>query len=294
MSPAPPPLSLVWFKRDLRVQDHAALSAAAERGRVLPLYIWEDEQLTHPEFGGAQLELINDALSELSGRLSRLGAPLHVRRGEAAAVIAELHAEYGFGAVYAHQETGNWVSYQRDRRVRAWARAAGLPFHEPPQNGVVRRLKNRDSWAEEWEARMGAAPLLAPAQLCGPPAAPFAALTPQQAGVPPHDLTLPWPPGTFGEELAHATLASFLEGRGVDYQDGIGSPLRAEHSCSRLSVHLMHGTLSLRTAVQATRQRLAAVRGRPGRRPALGALAAGLREPPALALPLHAAAGERT
>ncbi len=261
MSLASKPLSLVWFKRDLRLSDHAALSMAAARGDVLPLYIWEDEQLSHPEFSASHLSMTNDALAELNTGLTRLGAPLHVRRGEAASVIAALHAEYGFTAIYAHQETGNAVSYARDRRVRAWARAAGVPVHEPPHNGVVRRLASRDAWADEWEARMGAEPLPVPAGLCGPPAPPFTPLSAQDAGLPPLNQTLPWSPGEFGEELAHRTLSSFLTVRGANYMREMSSPLSAEHSCSRLSVHLMMGTLSLRTVVQATRRRLAAVSG---------------------------------
>jgi hypothetical protein len=36
-----PPPNIIWFKRDLRLQDHAPLAAAAMAGRVLPLYIIE-------------------------------------------------------------------------------------------------------------------------------------------------------------------------------------------------------------------------------------------------------------
>ena len=36
-------LNVVWFKRDLRVSDHAALTAALGRGLVLPIYIIEPE-----------------------------------------------------------------------------------------------------------------------------------------------------------------------------------------------------------------------------------------------------------
>ncbi len=256
-------VSVVWFKRDLRLRDHAALTLAAARGPVLPLYLWEPEQLAHPEFSAAHLSVTNDALAELSAGLSRLGAALHVRHGEAAAVLAELHAETGFAALYAHQETGNGVSYARDRRVRAWAKAAGVPFHEPTQNGVVRRLKSRDAWAGEWERRMGVGPLPAPEKLGGPPAPPFVPLSPQEAELPPHTQSFPWQEGEFGEALAQATLSSFLTVRGAGYRGEMGTPHLAEESCSRLSVHLALGTLSLRTAVQATRQRLAAVTGDP-------------------------------
>ena len=36
-------LQVVWFKRDLRVVDHAPLLEAAQRGPVLPLYVVEPE-----------------------------------------------------------------------------------------------------------------------------------------------------------------------------------------------------------------------------------------------------------
>ena len=39
--------TLLWYRQDLRVQDHPALHAAAERGPVLPVFCW------HPAGEGA-------------------------------------------------------------------------------------------------------------------------------------------------------------------------------------------------------------------------------------------------
>ena len=50
-------VQVVWFKKDLRVSDHAPLLRAAERGPVLPLFIYEPEQLAHEEFAGHHLTL---------------------------------------------------------------------------------------------------------------------------------------------------------------------------------------------------------------------------------------------
>ena len=36
-------MRVVWFKRDLRIEDHAPLAAAAAAGSVIPLYILEPE-----------------------------------------------------------------------------------------------------------------------------------------------------------------------------------------------------------------------------------------------------------
>jgi len=250
-------VQVVWFKKDLRTGDHAPLLRAAERGPVLPLFIYEPEQLAHEEFAGHHLTHLNACLAELDGDLRALGTPLVVRVGEAVSVLEALSQQVGIGGIWAHQETGNAVSYARDRRVRAWARERGLPFHELPRDGVVRRMKNRDGWADTWEARLGAAPLPAPAALRGVRVDGQGLRTHAQLGVAPGQQTVI--PG--GERAARATLESFLSLRGVNYMREMSSPLSAETACSRLSVPLAFGTLSLRTALHATRQRLATVNG---------------------------------
>ena len=88
-------VQVVWFKKDLRVHDHPALSSAAERGLVLPLYIYEPEQLTHEEFAGHHLTYLNECLRDLGGSLAALGAPLVIRRGEAVDVLEVLRRDGG-------------------------------------------------------------------------------------------------------------------------------------------------------------------------------------------------------
>jgi deoxyribodipyrimidine photo-lyase len=253
------PVQIVWFKKDLRVRDHAPLRGAAARGPVLPLYIYEPEQLGHEEFGGHHLSYLNNSLSELDAALRQLGAPLVIRVGEAVQVLETLSHEMQIGALWAHEETGNGLSFARDRRVRTWARSRGLPFHELPQNGVVRRLKDRGGWAATWEERMTAPPSAVPARLQGTQIESQGLRTPAELNVPASTKSIP----TGGSFAAQATLHSFLTVRGVNYMREMSSPLSAETACSRLSAPLAFGTVSLREVVQATRQRLAAVKGDP-------------------------------
>lgn len=257
-------VQVVWFKKDLRVRDHAPLVEAARRGPVVPLYVYEPEQLRHEEFGGHHLTYLNDGLRELDEHLRALGTPLVIRGGEAVSVLERVREEVtrrglSLGAVWAHEETGNGVSFARDRRVRAWAKGRGLPFHELPQNGVVRRLKSRDVWADTWEARMNADVLPPPPNVFGPDLPSEGVRSHAELGVP-LDAKLV-PPG--GERAALDTLDSFLTGRGVNYTREMSSPVTAESACSRLSAPLAFGTISLRTVVQATRRQLARVKGQP-------------------------------
>lgn len=259
------PQSIVWFKKDLRVTDAAPLFEAAKRGPVVPLYIYEPEQLAHAEFGGHHLTYLNECLSELETALRALGVPLVIRVGEAVAVLEGLRAEIGDCELWAHEETGNGEGYQRDRRVRAWAHGRGIAFHEFPQNGVLRRMKNRDGWAANWEARM-AKPLVPTPQALEPIGVIGLASsglissglqTHAALGVAANAKTLT----VGGGRAARETLRSFLEVRGVNYTREMSSPVTAEEGCSRLSAPLAFGTLSMREITQASRQRLANVRG---------------------------------
>ena len=109
---------LVWFKRDLRVTDHSPLVAAARRGEVICLYIYEPDLIGADDFSKRHLLFINDSLTELDRDLRRLGSRLLIRRGDAVDVISGLQAETGFHCIRAHQETTNALSYQRDRAVK--------------------------------------------------------------------------------------------------------------------------------------------------------------------------------
>ena len=251
------PVTLVWFKRDLRAEDHAPLCAAAERGRVVPVYVAEPGLWAQPTMAGRHWSFIADSLHELRGALAALGAPLVVRVGEAVPHLAALVRETGADAVFAHEETGDGWTYARDRAVAAWARGTGVTFREWPSGGVVRRLRSRDGWAERWERRMRAPALAAPG-LRAAASAPDPGSVPEAAalGLAPDLCSVQ----RGGRQAALATLDGFLSVRGRDYRRAMASPVTAFDACSRLSPHLAWGTLSTREAAQAGWARQAEIR----------------------------------
>ena len=71
--------------------------------------------------------LVFDDLPAMDDARTRRGAPCpHVVHGEAVAMLEQLRRETGFRLLVAHEETGTGVTYARDRRVRRWAREAGI------------------------------------------------------------------------------------------------------------------------------------------------------------------------
>ena len=247
-------IQVVWFKRDLRWQDHAPLAEAAARGPVLPLYLVEPALWQQPDTAGRHWDFIRDSLLELRAGLAALGAPLVVRSGEAERLLERLHRRIGDFELWSHEETGNDWTYQRDRRVADWCRARAIPWTELPQNGVIRRLSSRQGWATRWEQFMRQPLAATPAGL-----QPVTGIDPGAIPELP-DLGLgedPCPGRQAGGRVeGERLLHDFLHRRGQRYHLELSSPLSAESSCSRLSPHLAWGTLSLREVTQATAQRL--------------------------------------
>lgn len=243
-------ISIVWFKRDLRLTDHAPLAAAARRGPVLPLWIVEPELWAGPEASARQYLFQAESAAELSADLAALGQPLVVRLGEPVAVLRELAGTLPIGAIEAHRESTGMRDFARDRAVRAWARDAGIAVTEHRQNGAIRALPSRDGWAARWErfTRAPAAP--APAALAPVPIDPGTIPSPGAVGLRPDPC-----PGRQrgGRRAAEALLGSFLAARALTYRRAMSSPLHGWETCSRLSPHLAAGTLSVREAAQAAR-----------------------------------------
>ena len=147
----PDSLAIVWFKRDLRVGDHAPLVAAAACERAIGLFIIEPEWLGSPECHPRHVAYTLACLRMLRADLAALGLMLCVRVGSACEVLASLNAEVGKAVLFSHEETGTGWSYQRDLAVAQWCRANAVPWQEWTQTGVVRRLKSRTGLAAQGE-----------------------------------------------------------------------------------------------------------------------------------------------
>ena len=244
--------TVVWFKRDLRTQDHAPLLTAAERGRpVIPLYVVEPQYWQQPDTSDRHWGFIHESLTDLDRQLRQLGSRLVVMHGAVLDVLETLHAHYGIGRIYCHQETGGQWTFARDRAVINWCQAHGTEFREWRQFGVVRRLPDRDLWDREWTGLMRQPVKPVPNRLPSPDDG-LAGWPDGQTLAPPdinHRLACP-DRQSGGSAHGQKLLASFLDRRVVGYQYRISSPNTASRSCSRLSPHIAYGTVSLRQVYQ--------------------------------------------
>jgi deoxyribodipyrimidine photo-lyase len=114
---------IMWFRQDLRLADHPALTAAAAAGTVIPLYILDDETPGDWRWGGASRWWLHHSLAAL-GR----DVPLVYRRGAADRVLAEVLKETGAKAAYFTRGYAPWEG-ALEGRVKALCEAAGAGCH---------------------------------------------------------------------------------------------------------------------------------------------------------------------
>ncbi|MDE0786525.1 MAG: deoxyribodipyrimidine photo-lyase [Porticoccaceae bacterium] len=246
------PIHIVWFKRDLRVNDHAPLAYAVAEGiSVLPLYVIEEEYWQQDFASRRHWSFIRDCLLDLREDTAALGQPLVVREGEICEIFHDISSKYIIKGIFSHEECGNNWTYQRDKKVIAWCKSNNIPLHEFPHNGVVRRLESRDHWSKIRNARMAKPlinspdniPVLASESIGEIPSANHPMFGDALVGT--------VQPG--GRREALKILDSFLARRSVYYVQNISNPGRSGHYCSRLSGHLTWGSLSVREVVKATK-----------------------------------------
>lgn len=241
-------IQVVWFKRDLRTIDHRPLAEAAAAGPVLPLHVVEPEYWALPDTSRRQWLAIRAALVELADRLAALGAPLIVRVGDTVELLAKIHAAVGISRILAHEETGNGWTFTRDIAVRAFCRDHGIRFDEFTQTGVIRGANARDRWAGHF-ARFVAEPVVAEPLRLTPVAAARVGPIPTADALGPRDDGCVAPEaGT--RARAMELLEGFLAGRGREYRRAMSSPLTGAASCSRLSVALATGAISVRETLR--------------------------------------------
>jgi len=248
------PVSLVWFRQDLRLADNPALTLASQRGAVVPVYIdCAAEEGAWPP-GGASRWWLHQSLLQLDGSLRAHGSRLCLRQGPALQQLRELCAATGADAVYWNRRYEPAIK-ARDATLKAELRAAGL----------IAESRNAALLVEPWEiANQSGKPfqVFTPfwramlKQLNPTAALPAPTLTPPQrwpASLPLEALQLlpdvpwyrtmatTWQPGETG---AAARLQRFTDLRLRDYQQRREQPAVAGTSC--LSPHLHFGEISPR------------------------------------------------
>ena len=242
------------------MRDHAPLFAAAVDGSVLPLYLHEPLLTTAEDFAPQHAQFIAECLDSLHRELLARGAPLLELAGDAVSSLELIWKTLDFDVLRSHQETGNWLSYERDLAVAAWCRHRDIRWIQTPQNGVVRGSEaHRAStdWSAQLEDYTASDAVKVPPILVGIPGSELM-MSVQPPALPiidEEDLKAGRIRG--GRVEAIRLLGDFFTSKILAYPSAVSSPLTAERGCSRLSPYLALGVISVREVILTMNRRLA-------------------------------------
>ena len=173
-------VAVVWYRRDLRVHDHAALSAAVARAdAVVPLFVLDDRLLAAGREAPDRVAFMLASASALAADLATRGAQLVVALGDPRRIVRAVAAGADAAAVHVTRDTGPYGT-ARDAAVaaalaedgRALVAWPGLTVHEPEEMRTRegRAYAVHGPFARRWAAAPPAPLLPAPARVPGPEA----------------------------------------------------------------------------------------------------------------------------
>lgn len=255
---------ILWFRKDLRLEDNAALACAAECGRpIIPVYILEPREAGNGPLGAAQAWWLHHALQALHRALEQAGSRLILRAGPADEVLGALIAETAADRVFwsrRYDPAGIAVdSALKEEMTRSGLTVrsfAGQLLHEPS------RLKTGAGgpyrvYTPFWRAleALGepAEPVPAPARLAAPDSWPASERLETWKLLPTKPdwakaFSTVWTPGEAG---ARQRLEDFIDTGLSGYKARRDYP--ALPHTSMLSPHLALGEISPATVWHATR-----------------------------------------
>ena len=147
-------INILWFKKDLRIQDNEALFEASKNFKLLPIYIIENDLWSQNSYSDRQWQFCKESLIDLNQDLKKLGQELIIRTGDVIETFEEISKSFKIMGIYSHQETGDYYTYKRDQKIRNWSIRHNIPWKEYLQFAVFRGKTNRDFWANNWKKHL--------------------------------------------------------------------------------------------------------------------------------------------
>lgn len=249
-------MQVLWFKRDLRLQDSVPLSESLRsfraNGPVLPLYCHEPSLISEPDFARQHQAFIAETLVELDHDIQSIGGSLLQCVGESVQVLDRIHRHTPITCIWTHRETTQNSQFKRDKGVLAWCISHGVKLIETEQNGIARGSQPQETFPSYFQKGVHA-------QLKDPRGKD---LSDRFANLPfpssdPSDI--PMAAGQDkplrqkgGRSEAEKNLKRFFTPPKMKrYPFKLSSPNTAWDGCSRISTYLAYGILSDREVFQA-------------------------------------------
>lgn len=238
--------TIVWFRRDLRLSDHAPLERAARRGAVIPVFVFDRALLHHPETSPARVAFMLECLRSLDAELRERGGRLILCFGDPIQVLPQLLRDTQAEGIYAHVDFERIYGRVRDARLNRTLAEQALKIRWFEPVGTTADLITTGQYRQRWHDQMSEEITPTPSWV-NVPSDVLSARLPTLSDLGLVDDGKPMPPA--GTGAAFKLLDRFLEHKTQRYYWQLSYP--SAHATSGLSPHLKFGVISLRQCYQA-------------------------------------------
>jgi len=245
-------VALLWFRRDLRLQDNPALQAALDAGhQVVPVYIHAPHEEGEWAPGAASNSWLHRSLAALDADLRQRGSALLLCRGDSLEVLQALVERSGAEAVYWNRKYEP-ATQPRDAHIKQTLRGQGLQVEScngsllfEPWELATQKGEPYKVFTPFWRTALTRWQLPAPA--AAPRALPAHGLDGLALDALQLAPSLAWDTGFWehwqpGEAGAHEALQVFIDGALSGYREQRDRPDRV--GTSLLSPHLHFGEIA--------------------------------------------------
>jgi deoxyribodipyrimidine photo-lyase len=268
--------ALVWFRRDLRLEDHAALEKAlVHHEKVFLLFVFDEHILSKlSDSNDQRLGFLVDSLTDLEEQLRPYKASILFGHGKPETLIPQLARDLGISSVYTHRDFEPYAK-KRDKQVREALQEIQVDFdtsldHVILDPDLIRTQQGKvytvftpfkKRWLEIFQDSPVKVKKISPALFKKVVSAEMAMKVGKESAtlftsakqIYQHaNFTYRQPFLAGGEKAAQALLKKFS--KGIKNYDK-SRDLLGEAGTSQLSVYLRHGCLSARQAHDFCRQK---------------------------------------
>jgi len=241
--------TIVWFRRDLRVSDHAPLYRAVLRGSVIPVFVFDRALLHHPETAPARVAFMLDCLHHLDQDLRQRGGRLILRYGDPVEVLPQLVRETQADGIYAYVDYERIYGRVRDARLNQELTQQGMKIRWFEAIASTPDLIPYPAYRDLWFKDMREDLVPTPSQISVPlevKSEPFPDLL--QLGLIADTKAIP----TGGTQAARLLLDEFFEEKVDRYYWQLSYP--GAEATTGLSPYLKFGVISIRECFQTAEQ----------------------------------------
>lgn len=263
-------IHILWFRRDLRLQDNQSVAlAVANNTPVLPCFTIDPWFYQQAEIGRARVKFLFESLENLNQNLQQQGSQLYLFEGNSLTILQNLTCQLrqqGYHPkLFFNHDVQVQYGIERDRAILDFYRQLNLECNLGLNNFLQTESDRTDQWRDEYYTYLQQ-PIYS---------------TPERINTPQLSLNLPrltftelrqkyaqfWGDQMYfrgGQTQARAILDSFLERRFHGYHWKVSRPWLAQQGAtSHLSPHLTFGTISVRQVYQRTKARAAELINQP-------------------------------